>query len=126
MAVTHLKYNWETCNDRRIKKRNSPRKGLYSVVRIGGGIPEYFAKIKDLSSEGACFLINEGSTIQKLLKLGQKIGMQFVYPGNYRSSFFLRSEIKHISKPDDGRFKTHLLVGVKIQEKLPYDWLERI
>jgi hypothetical protein len=52
--------------------------------------------------------------------------MQFVYPGNYRSSFFLPSEIKHISKPEDGRFRSHFLVGIKIQDKMPYDWFERM
>jgi hypothetical protein len=126
MALANIKYKRQESVDRRIKERRSPRGGLYTVIRIGAGVPEYFAKIKDVSSEGTCFLINEGSAIREHLELGQKIGMQFVYPGNYRSSFFLQSEIKHISKPEDGRFRSHFLVGIKIQDKMPYDWFERM
>jgi hypothetical protein len=126
MALANIKYKRQESVDRRIKERRSPRGGLYAVIRIGAGVPEYFAKIKDVSSEGTCILINEGSAIREHLELRQKIGMQFVYPGNYRSSFFLQSEIKHISKPEDGRFRSHFLVGIKIQDKMPYDWFERM
>jgi hypothetical protein len=81
------------------------------------GVPIHRFKFKDLSTNGACILIKEDSNMMNHLKAGQILNMRYYSPNNTDTPT-IRSEIKHITKAEQGRFKGHYLIGVFISEKL--------
>ena len=104
-----------------VERRSEPRtitEGLYSVeINLGGSIPIYQFKLRDISSSGACFLVREDSPILKYLKVGQKLNMKYYSTDKSNPTENFKSEIMHITKTDSGWLKGHYLVGVLVVGK---------
>ncbi len=104
-----------------VEKRSEPRsitEGLYSVeINLGGSIPIYQFKLRDISASGACILIREDSPILKHLKVGQILNMKYYSTDKSNPTEYFKSEIMHITKTDSGRLKGHYLVGVLVVGK---------
>ena len=82
------------------------------------GEPIYQFKVADVSTKGAGLLINDNSAFLKLIEIGQIIDANFISPhGSYPTGMY-RSEIRHITKMDKGKYKGHRLVGILILEAL--------
>jgi len=76
----------------------------------------YQFKIWDLSSKGMCLLIKEGSAAMKYLNVGDEIKMKYYKADATSPGRYLKTEIRHITKCEEGQFKGHHLVGIKILE----------
>lgn len=101
--------------ERRSEARRGADSGYGAEIRLSG-VPVHQFKFKDVSPNGACILIKEGSSMLTHLKAGLTLNMKYnspIKPGTP----VLKSEIKHITKADQGRFKGHYLVGVLISNK---------
>ena len=72
--------------------------------------------IWDMSLKGMCLLVKEDSDVLNHLKVGQIFNMKYYKRDSSKPAEFLKTEIKHISKDDEGRFKGHYLVGIEILE----------
>jgi hypothetical protein len=105
-----------------VERRSEPRtitEGLYSVeIKLGGSLPIYQFKLRDISSSGACILVREDSPILKHLSVGQKLNMKYYSTNKSNPTEYFKSKIMHITKTDSGRLKGHYLVGVLVVEKL--------
>lgn len=101
--------------ERRIEARKETN-SIYGAELNMPGVPIYRFKFKDISHNGACVLIKEDSSIMTHLKAGQTIEMMYNSPVLLGTPT-LKSEIKHITKAEQGRFKGHYLVGFLISEK---------
>ena len=74
----------------------------------------YQAKIRDISSRGLCVLVREDSNVIEHLRVGDILDMRY-YPSQPRRPVDeWRTEIRHITKDEQGRFKHHYLVGLSI------------
>ncbi|MCK4390223.1 MAG: PilZ domain-containing protein [Desulfobacterales bacterium] len=80
----------------------------------------YQFRIWNLSSKGICVVVKDDSDLLKHLKVGDVLNMKY-YPTDSPSQIHLRTEIKHITKEEQGRFKGHTLVGLLILEKQTSD-----
>ncbi len=102
------------------EKRSEPRSIIdqyYSVeFSVKGTAFVYQFKIWDLSSKGICVLVQENSGVLKHLKTGHILNMKY-YAKDSLKRTELKTEIKHITKDDTGRFKGHYLVGLSILEE---------
>lgn len=104
-----------------VERRSEPRtrtEGLYSIeINLGGSIPIYQFRLRDISANGACFLVREDSPILKHLRIGQKLNMKYYSTDKSNPTENFKSEIMHITKMDSGRLKGHYLVGVRVVGK---------
>ena len=103
------------------ERRSEPRiitEDLYSVeINLGGSIPIYQFKLRDISSSGMSFLVREDSPILKHLKVGQQLDMKYYSTDKSNPTEYFKSQIMHITKTDTGRLKGHYLVGVLVVGK---------
>ena len=101
-----------------VEKRSEPREILdkfYSVEFALKGIDfVYQFKIWNISSKGMCVLIKEDSDVLKHLKAGDIVDMKYYTSDSLAPTEHLQTEIRHITKDDEGRFKGHCLVGLSI------------
>ena len=102
--------------DRRSAVREPPKR-FHSVEMKIDSLPIYLFKLKDISSNGACFLVKEGSSILKHLKVGQVLNMKYHANDEMEPSEVFKSEIKYIQNNVEGQFKGHYSVGIMLLEK---------
>jgi hypothetical protein len=80
-------------------------------------LPIYLLKAKDSSQNGFCLLVKEDSNILEHIHVGQILNIRSYSEDNMESSELLLSEIKHITKKDEGPYTGHQLVGLMVLEK---------
>ena len=104
--------------DEFVERRSEPREIIdkfYSVEFALKGIDfVYQFKIWNISSKGMCVLIKEDSVVLKHLKAGDIVDMKYYSSDSLSATEHLKTEIRHITKDDEGRFKGHFLVGLSI------------
>jgi len=101
--------------------RSEPRKIVdkyYSVEFSFTGLETvYQFRIWNLSESGMCVLVREDSTVLEYLKEGQIFSLKYYATDRPGKIEVLETEVKHISKDSQGRFKGHVMVGLQILEK---------
>ena len=106
--------------DNYIEKRAEPRSIIDQYYSVEFSVKReafvYQFKIWDLSSKGMCVLVQEDSGVLKYLKTGHILNMKY-YAKDSSKVTELKTEIKHITKDDTGKFKGHYLVGLSILEE---------
>ena len=97
-------------------KRDLPAGFQGAEIKLTG-VPLYQFKLKDISDNGASILVKDNSAIINHLAVGQSLKIK--YHANSRPDLngYFESKIKHITKIEEGRYKGHYLVGVRIMTK---------
>ena len=108
----------EEITERRSQHRIDSLPDGIAIVRVGG-IPVYQFKLKDVSENGTSFLVQEDSTILRNIRVGQEIDIRVCLNAEGTvPSIYQRSEIRHITRQEVGRFKGYIIIGVKIHDRL--------
>jgi hypothetical protein len=99
------------------EKRAEPRTIIdeyYTVEFLLKGTPFIFQlKVWDLSFTGRSLLLKDNSVLLKYLEAGEKVGIKYYKASSRRSdNYYLKSEIKHITKCLNGRFEGYHLLGL--------------
>lgn len=90
----------------------------YSVLFTTEGLDSYYQfKLWNISPKGICILVKEDSEVLSNLKVGDTIEMTYFIADSQGASEKLKTQIKHITKNDTGRFQGHYLVGLSILSK---------
>ncbi len=101
-------------------RRSEPRTGVdkyYSVeFSVGESAYLYQFKIWDMSSKGMCLLVKEDSEVLGHLKVGDVVTMKYYKADATATGEYVKTEIRHITKDDQGRFRGHCMVGLFILE----------
>jgi len=79
--------------------------------------PIFQSRVQDVSPSGTGIVVNEGSIALKYLKVGQVIDMKYNPENPDDAPEQMKTEIKHITRIDDGRYRGHYLVGLSIKNK---------
>jgi len=74
----------------------------------------YQFKIWNISPKGMCIVIKSDSKILPYIKIGDVITMRYYLTESLGTTEDVKTEIKHITKDDQGKFKNHYLVGLEI------------
>jgi len=102
-------------------KRSEPRTVVDQYYSVEFSVKDidsvYQFRIWNTSAKGMCVLVKEGSALLKHLKVGEVLKMKYFKTDAPESSDTINTEIRHITKDDDGRFKGHYLIGLSILEK---------
>jgi hypothetical protein len=103
-----------------LEKRSEPRSIIQEYYSVNLSIdkkPSVFQfLIWDMSLKGMCLLVKEDSDALKHLQVGRVFNMKYYKRDTSKPAEYLKTEIRHISKDDEGRFKGHYLVGIAILE----------
>jgi len=106
----------------RLKKFSEHRFGkrrlidkYYSVqFSLKQKVPIYQFKLKDISSDGLCIIVQEKSKILKQIKENDILEMTFCAADAPESTSQYKTKIIHITPDKSGRYKNHFLVGFSI------------
>jgi hypothetical protein len=82
----------------------------------GDNLISYRFKLRDFSSQGFGIIIRKDSKVLEYVKQGDVINMQYHPYESADNPVPHRTKIKHISQPDPGKHKDHMLVGLLILE----------
>ena len=76
----------------------------------------YHFKLRDFSDRGFGIIVKKDSKVLQLLKQGDIMDMKYHPDKATASPVPHKTQIKHISEPDPGTHKDHMLVGLLILE----------
>jgi len=100
----------------RNEKRHEPRTEVDQYYNVELSIPDaslrYQFRIWDLSSRGICIVVKKDSDLLKHLKVGNILDMKYYPTDSSCPKEYLKTQIKHITKDKEGRFRNHVLVGL--------------
>ena len=103
------------------EKRSEPRSitDQYCSVEfsISEEVSNYLFEIKNMSSFGLCIIVKEGSAILNHLRVGDIMDIKYYQQEKPERPELIKTEIKHITKDDFGRYKGHYFVGLSVVEK---------
>jgi hypothetical protein len=71
-------------------------------------------RLWNMKPEVMCVLIKESSEVVECLKVGDTMKMKYYSEDALQSPQYLETEIRQITKEDQGRFKGHYVVGLSI------------
>lgn len=101
-----------------IEKRSEPRQELEQYHSVEFKVTEqgylYQFKIWNVSDRGMCLLVRDDSEILNDIAVGDILDMKYYTTDFSRPAQKLKTQIKHITKEDHGRFKGHHLLGLHI------------
>ena len=87
----------------------------YSVeFSLSGCSFVYQFRIWNISSKGICVLVKDDSDLLNHLKVGDILNLKYYTTDSSKPIEFLKTEIEHITKDEQGRFKGVYLVGLSI------------
>lgn len=106
--------------DNQRERRSEPRSIIDQFYSVEFLLPEckfvYQYKIWNIASSGICVLIREDSDLLSHLKVGDVLRLKYYTDEASKPAKFLRTEIRHITRDESGRFKGVYLVGLSILE----------
>jgi PilZ domain len=104
----------ENAPERRSEKRAEAER-YYSVQFTAEGLASYYQfKLWNISTKGMCILVKEDSEVLKHLAVGDIIEMTYYLTDSQGAQETLKTQIKHITLNEDGRFQGHFMVGLSI------------
>lgn len=102
------------------EKRAEPRSmaGQYSSVEFttSSSVLIYQFKVWNIAAKGMCILVKETSEAMQHLNVGDILEMKYYPVDRSGPPEMLKTEIRHITKNDEGRFQGHFFVGLLILE----------
>ncbi len=105
----------------RSEKRYDSRTEVDKYYSVELSIPDasliYQFRIWNLSLRGVCIVVKKDSDLLKHLKAGNILNMKYYPADSSCPTEYLKTQIKHITKDKQGRFRNHVLVGLYILEK---------
>jgi len=72
-------------------------------------------RIWNILPESMCVLVKENSEILEMLRVGDILPLKYYTADSFGPTIYLDTEIRHIQKEEEGRFKGHYLIGLAIQ-----------
>lgn len=103
--------------ERRSETRTTDER-YYSVQFTTKALASFYQfKLWNISSKGLCILVKEDSKVLKHLKVNDTIEMTYYLTDSQGAHETLKTQIKHITKNDSGRFQGHYMVGLSIIKK---------
>jgi hypothetical protein len=119
LGIMKIEQKVNSFKERRAKSRRTQLRNYRVEIKLVGA-PIYQFRVKDVTSDDAGILIKEDSKFLNMIEVGQIVDADFISPEGTDPTGNYRAEIRHITKPNEGKNKGHFLVGLKILEKLDH------
>ncbi|MFO7750448.1 MAG: hypothetical protein R6V54_10190 [Desulfobacteraceae bacterium] len=100
--------------NRRTEIRNVGGKNSSVEFKPDNAGVTYQFKLRDFSTHGMGFLVNEESKVLELISVGDEMEMKY-YPGGGTSNpLLLKTRINHISQPEKEKHQNHYIIGLHL------------
>ncbi|MGB9499790.1 MAG: PilZ domain-containing protein [Dissulfuribacterales bacterium] len=113
--------NNQKMGNKKDERRGEQRKitDLYYSVEfsIKGLAYLYQFKLRDISQNGLCIMVKEGSPVLQNIKVDNLLDMKYYSVETPDKTDKIITKVKHITKHAQGRFQGHSLVGLEILKK---------
>ncbi|MBW1946141.1 MAG: hypothetical protein JRG79_10740 [Deltaproteobacteria bacterium] len=110
-SITHRRYHREN------RFGQGPLNEYYSVELALEGLHYLHQfRIWSIHNGSMCVLVKESSEVLGSLRVGDVMRMKYYTMDSLCPTRDLHTEIKHITKEDQGKFKGHYVVGLSILE----------
>jgi hypothetical protein len=110
----HTDHSNKAIPERRSEARATDSR-YYSVQFTTEGLDSFYQfKLWNISPKGVCILVKENSEVLHHLVVDDVIEMTYYLTDSPGAFEKLKTQIKHITRNEDGRFKGHVLVGLAI------------
>ena len=100
------------------ERRAAPRTVLEEFQSVQFSVQDlpylYQFKIRDVSSQGLCILVRQDSNILPHLVVGNILEMEYQKTPSTEHGQVFQTRISHVTHQDQGRFRGHSLVGLKV------------
>jgi len=111
MGKTHSN---DDAPERRSEARTQDSR-YYSVQFTTEGLDSFYQfKLWNISPKGMCILVKEDSEVLNHLSVGDTIEMTYFLTDSQGAYENQKTQIKHITQNEDGRFQGHYLIGLSI------------
>ena len=101
-------------------KRCEPRYTIdkyYSVEFLINGLGcMYQCKLWNISKKGMCIVVKKNSPVLMHFKVGDILNMRYYEEGMNIPTQYIKTQIRHITPDNTGRFKKHYMVGLMLME----------
>jgi hypothetical protein len=77
----------------------------------------YQFKLRDMSPNGFGILIKEGSVVLQNVKVGDILDIRYNPPAASGPAETFKTQIRHITGPEQGTTGGHFVIGLKIMER---------
>ncbi len=101
--------------ENRSKLRTVPDRFDSVEFSISTQDPIFQFRVRDVSPSGVGILIKDGSKALNYLKVGQVIDMKYNPEDSHGSPEPMKTEIRHITFLEEGRYRGQYLVGLLIK-----------
>ncbi len=102
--------------DLRVEERTESRPNTSVEFKPGNNKVAYQFKLRDFSPKGLCIVVRKDSKVLKYIKPGDILDMKYYPDTEAAKPIPHQTQIKHISEPEPGKHKDHMLVGLLILE----------
>ena len=99
--------------EKRSELRHDAKDYYHAEIRLVG-VPVYEVKLKNLSSKGACFLVNDNSSLLNYLGVGESVKVKYHLEDRSEPSAIYYAEIRHVTAVKEGRFNGNYCAGLSI------------
>jgi len=103
--------------DRRSEPRSVSNRYFSVEFSISGAYSSYQFKLRNISDGGLCILVKEGSDVLKKVSVGDVLNMKFYIVDEPNTAEVAKTEIKHITQGEPGRYEGRYLIGLSILER---------
>ncbi len=76
----------------------------------------YQFKLRDISPRGVGILVNEMSKVIETTQVGDVLDMSYYPKKEMKLPISMKTEVKHITKHQDGRYKGNYIMGLFVLE----------
>ena len=103
------------------ERRSEPRAVLKDYHSVEFSTKEtaflFQFKIWNMSSKGMCIVVKQDSLILNHIHAGDILEMNYYPADKTKSRRMMKTEIRHINRDENGKFKDHYLVGLSILDE---------
>ena len=121
MSTTKKQKGWDCPVNKTVEMKahsDMTKDEYYSAeFSVNGLGTVYQFRLWKTDSTPMCVLVREDSNLLPWLRVGDVFNVKYYATGSEYSPDFLTTEIRDITKDDNGRFKGHYLVGLEILEE---------
>ena len=84
---------------------------------VSNELPVHQFRVRDISPSGIGILVNESSAVLAHLKVGDVLEMKYNPANASDLAKNLKTELRHITNIEEGRYRGHYLIGMLILER---------
>ena len=103
--------------EKRCEPRARPETYTSAEFRMNPVKCLFQSRVWNFSSQGMCLLLKEDSSVLESLEIGRELEVRYYPADSSRPPETRKTRIAHITRENEGKFKNHFFIGLRIVEE---------